>query len=75
MAVINAMAVIHGGIRAYIDTCPKLSFINPAWRIWLRTDASNFGIGAYLFQINDAGEEIPIEFLSKSLTLGQEETF
>ena len=31
-----------------------------------------FGIGAYLFQISDTGEEIPIEFLSKSLTLGQD---
>ena len=59
-------------VRHDIDTCPKLSFINPAWRIWLRTDASNFGIGAYLFQINESGEEIPIEFLSKSLTLGQD---
>jgi hypothetical protein len=34
----------------------------------VRTDASNFGIGAYLFQIDDEGREIPIEFLSKSLT-------
>ena len=59
-------------VRDDIDKCPKLSFINPAWRIWLRTDASNFGIGAYLFQINEAGEEVPIEFLSKSLTLGQD---
>jgi hypothetical protein len=59
-------------VRRDIDKCPKLSFINPAWRIWLRTDASNFGIGAYLFQINEAGEEVPIEFLSKSLTLGQD---
>ena len=59
-------------VRHDIDTCPKLSFINPDWRIWLRTDASMFGIGAYLFQISDTGEEIPIEFLSKSLTLGQD---
>ena len=58
-------------VRRDIDECPKLSFINPNWRIWLRTDASNYGIGAYLFQVNDEGEEIPIEFLSKSLSLTQ----
>lgn len=59
-------------VKKDIDECPKLTFINPAWRIWVRTDASNFGIGAYLFQIDDEGLEIPIEFLSKSLTLAQD---
>jgi len=34
--------------------------------IFLHTDASDYGIGAYLFQVRD-GENFPIAFLSKSL--------
>jgi hypothetical protein len=58
-------------VKEDIDECPKLYFSDPKWRIWLGTDASNYGIGAYLFQVNDEGEEIPIEFLSKSLSTTQ----
>ena len=59
-------------VRADIDECPKLSFTDANnGRIWLRTDASNFGIGAYLFQVDAQGNEIPIEFLSKSFSLAQ----
>jgi hypothetical protein len=32
------------------------------------TDASDYGIGAYLCQIQETGIEIPIEFISKTLT-------
>ena len=37
--------------------------------VYVQTDASDFGIGAYMFQIeNDGKTQRPIEFLSRSLT-------
>jgi RNase H-like domain found in reverse transcriptase len=38
--------------------------------IYLHTDASNYGIGGYLFQLIDS-KEVPIAFVSKSFTLVQ----
>ena len=35
--------------------------------ISLQTDASDYGVGGYLFQVID-GKEIPIAFISKSLS-------
>ena len=55
------------GMQDAIRLCPKLYFVSddPAHRIYLRTDASQYGYGAYLFQEKD-GEEWPILFLSRS---------
>ena len=36
-------------IRAAINDCPKLFFLNPQAPVFLHTDASAYGIGAYLF--------------------------
>jgi hypothetical protein len=49
-----------------INECPKLFFQDPSAPVFLHTDASNYGIGGYLFQVID-GVEIPIMFLSKGL--------
>jgi RNase H-like domain found in reverse transcriptase len=38
--------------------------------IYLHTDASDYGIGGYLFQLID-GKEVPIAFVSKPFTLVQ----
>jgi len=57
-------------IKELIDACPQLYFFNPDAPVFLQTDASMNGIGAYLFQIVD-GKEVPIEFLSKSFTREQ----
>jgi RNase H-like domain found in reverse transcriptase len=38
--------------------------------IYLHADASDYGIGGYLFQLID-GKEVPIAFVSKSFTLVQ----
>lgn len=54
-------------LKEAIHECPTLSFLHESAPIYLHTDASDYGIGAYLFQIID-GQEIPIAFMSKSLS-------
>jgi hypothetical protein len=55
-------------MKRAISDCPKLYFVdddivrNP---VYLHTDASDYGIGAYLFQTKD-GKEYPIQFISKA---------
>ena len=34
----------------------------------MHTDASDYGIGAYLCQVLPDGQEVPIEFISKTMT-------
>ena len=51
-------------------------FLQPGFPIFLQTDASNYGIGAYLFQkLQNPNtlklEERPIAFLSKTLNKTQ----
>ena len=45
----------------------KLHFIEDNREIFLQTDASNYGIGAYLFQVLDDGSQQPVAFISKAL--------
>jgi RNase H-like domain found in reverse transcriptase len=47
-----------------------MHFINDTDPIFLHTDASDYGIGGYLFQVVD-GKEHPVAFVSKSLSLAQ----
>jgi hypothetical protein len=47
-----------------------MHFINDTDPIYLHTDASDFGVGGYLFQLID-GKEVPFAFDSKSFTLVQ----
>ena len=60
---------LRAGYEALITAvheCPKLHFLDDHSPIFLHTDASDYGIGAYLFQVR--GEtRYPIAFLSKSL--------
>ena len=58
-------------IKREINECTKLFFVNDAWPIYLNTDASDYGIGGYLYQIDEDGKEIPIAFMSKALTVTQ----
>ena len=51
-----------------VINCPKTMFLVPGHPIFVQTDASDFGIGAYLFQLVD-GTEQPISFISKSLNV------
>ena len=54
-------------IKREINECPKLFFIDDSSPIHLYTDASLYGIGAYLCQLRD-GKEHAIAFMSKTLT-------
>jgi hypothetical protein len=66
----DAMTEDFEKIKELIDACPQLYFFSPDAPVFLQTDASMNGIGAYLFQKVD-GKEVPIEFLSKSFTREQ----
>ena len=54
-------------IREDIRKCQTLHFMREDAPVYLHTDASDYGIGGYLFQIID-GVECPVAFMSKSLT-------
>ena len=58
-------------IRAAIDNCPRLWFMDDFSPIFLQTDASDYGIGAYLFQRvtqeDESTVDHPIGFISKSI--------
>jgi hypothetical protein len=48
-----------------VSNCPKLFFMDTEAEVVLCTDASDYGLGAYLYQIKD-GKEYPVMFISKS---------
>ena len=53
--------------KRVINLCPKLYFVNSTLPVVLCTDASDYGIGAYLHQL-DGDEELPIAFMSRALS-------
>ena len=53
-----------------IKECPTLYFLTEDGEVVLETDASDYGIGAYLYQIVD-GVPRPIAFISKALNKTQ----
>ena len=68
-------------IKEEINSLPKIFFVDYTSPVTLRTDASDYGIAGYLYQTVN-GKEIPIGFMSKSLTdtekrwkVGDKETF
>ena len=58
---------IYEDVKQKVANCPKLFFINEQDPIFLSTDASNIGIGAYLYQETDTRKH-PIRFISKALS-------
>ena len=50
-------------VKDAINSCPKLYFLDDHSPIYLHTDASDYGVGGYLFQVVN-GVEHPIVFLS-----------
>ena len=52
--------------RDIVGNCPGLYFANEHALIVVMTDASDYGVGAYIYQIID-GKEYPVMFFSRSL--------
>lgn len=53
-------------LQRQVSGCQKLYFLNEDSPVFLHTDASNYGIGAYLYQVVD-GIRYPIMFISRQL--------
>lgn len=64
----NAQQEAFDELRQALATCPVLQFPNPSWEFVVATDASNVGLGATLSQLDPAGDEKVIAYLSRSLT-------
>jgi hypothetical protein len=58
--------VAFQNMKRAIENCQKLHFIKDEHEIYLQTDASDYGIAGYLFQIIN-GVEYPVMFVSKAL--------
>ena len=64
----DALKADYETLKAAVSDCQKLYFlIDTMGNVHLQTDASDYGIGAYLFQITPEGDHHPIMFMSKSL--------
>jgi len=59
------LLAIYEATKIAVHECPKLFLMDNISPIYIHTDASQYGMGAYLFQVRE-GKEIPIRFLSKS---------
>jgi hypothetical protein len=54
-------------MKEQVSNCQKLYFLDDDDDVWLQTDASDYGIGGYLFKRLHDGKELPIMFISRSL--------
>ena len=58
-------------IKKEINECTKLYFYDQMLPLFLNTDASDYGIGGYLYQSDSQGKEIPLGFMSRALNKTQ----
>eukprot|EP00981_Chlorochromonas_danica_P009000 scaffold2406_cov199-Ochromonas_danica.AAC.1 len=58
-------------VKEEVANCPTLFFLDPEAPVFVQTDASDYGMGAYIFQII-AGKECPTLFVSKSFSKQQQ---
>jgi transposase InsO family protein len=54
-------------IKEELNLCPQLYFLNDTDEVFLHTDASDYALGGYCFQLIN-GVEVPIYFISHSFT-------
>ena len=57
-------------VRDEVANCPTLFFLDVNAEVFVLTDASDYGIGAYIYQIVE-GVEHPVIFMSKALSGAQ----
>ncbi len=55
-------------VQESLGNCPKLFYVDLKLPIHVRTDASDYGIGRYIFQ-KDQQKELPIRLISKACVL------
>ena len=60
--------LIYEECQQAVKDCRKLFYVVDNAPIRIYTDASEYGIGAYLCQVMEDGSEIPIDFISRTLT-------
>jgi hypothetical protein len=53
-------------LQRLINECPTTYFVGPDAQAFVHTDASDYGVGDYMFQVFDKVER-PCAFVSKSL--------
>ena len=58
-------------LKDRIANCPTMFFLRDDAKIFLNTDACDYGIGAYLYQKDSQMKEYPIAFVSKLLVNSQ----
>jgi hypothetical protein len=57
-------------VQESVGKCPKLFYVDMSLPIHVRTDAPDYGIAGYIFQL-DQQKELPIRFISKALPKAQ----
>ncbi len=57
-------------VQESVGNCPKLFYVDLKLPIHVRTDASDYGIGEYIFP-KDQQKELQIRFISKALHKAQ----
>ena len=62
----ETVAAFHE-LQSLISDCPTMHFVDPDIPLYLHTDASDYGIGGYLFQVVDTVER-PVAFVSQSFS-------
>jgi hypothetical protein len=64
------MEQVFKAVQEAAGNCPKLFYVDPGLPIHVRTDALDYGIGGYIFQL-DGTKELPVRFISKALHKSQ----
>ena len=57
-------------LQRLISECPTMYFVDPGISLYLHTDACDYGMGGYLFQIVEEVKK-PIAFVSRSFSESQ----
>ena len=59
-------------LKKMITTAPGLAYYSPHVRTVLSADASSFGIGAVLFQVQEDGRQASVTYISRSLSADEQ---